>query len=238
MGVVVALVLSAAAAGSFFSPALDLDRVEVSGVEGPWRAEVRRAAAISQGEAMVAVDPAEVRTRLEDLPFVAHAQVRLEWPDRVVLSVSTHRPVASLAVGDGEPTHVLTRAAEVVPVEAVDAAGLRAVRLAADPTGLAEHDRLSLTVLLGSLGPAARSRLGDLAALPDGRFRFGGIGDIEGAEVELGELDSLVGKSQALEAMLGGAVDLRCLARLDVSVPERVILSRDPLCDAAGGDDR
>jgi hypothetical protein len=238
VGVVVALLLSVAAAGSFFSPLLDLDRIEVRGVEGDRRAEVRRSAAVSEGEAMVAIDPAEVRARLEELPFVAHARVHLEWPDGLVVAVSPHRPVAVLAAGDGEATHVLTRAAEVVPIDAVDAAGRRAVRLEVAPTELADRERLALVVLLGSLGQVGERQLGELVALPGDRYRFAGLGDIEGAEVELGEMDALVAKSRALEALLGGAVDLECLARLDVSVPARVTVSRDPVCAAAVGDDR
>jgi cell division protein FtsQ len=223
-------VATVAAAGSFFSPVLDLDRVEVQGVDGAREAQVREAAAVSEGEAMVAIDPAEVRSRLEELAFVAHARVRLDWPDRLVLSVAAHRPAALLATGDAEATHVLTRAADVVPVQDVEAAELRVVRLDRPPSELDERERLALAALLTSLGPASEASLGPLDRSADGRYRFGGAGGIEGAEVVVGEMDGLARKAQALEAMLGGAVELDCLQRLDVSVPARVIVTRDPAC--------
>jgi hypothetical protein len=191
---------------------------------------VREAAAVSEGEAMVAIDPAEVRTRLEELAFVAHARVRLDWPDRLVLSVAAHRPAALLASGDREATHVLTSAADVVPVEDLDVTVPRVVRLDRPPSELDERERLALAVLLASLGPAGEAHLGALDRSADGRYSFEGIGAIEGAEVIVGELDGLAGKAQALEAMLGGAVELGCLRRLDVSVPARVIVTRDPAC--------
>jgi hypothetical protein len=248
LGVLVALALSLGAAGALFSPLLDLDHIEIRGVEGAMEADVAEAAGVSPGEAMVAIDTEEVSSRIEELPSVAHADASLDWSGAMVLKVSPHRPAAFLAVGEEDALHVLTRAGEVVPVGAIETEGMPVFRLAAPIDGLDRHDRLALVTLVDSLDGLYGLSLGDMVAEPGDRYVFAGVGVIEGAEIDLGGLDDLVAKTQALEAMLGGDVDLRCLSRLDVSVPSRVTLLRDAACvertyapspdSSAGAEDR
>lgn len=237
------MLVTAAAVGALFTPVLDVDRVEVRGVAEPVAQSVREAAGITTGQALVGVDPAETRARVESVPWVSHASVRLLWPNRVLIRITPHRPLALLAEGDGPPEHVLSATAELLtPADAataLSAAGIdpgsspaRVVRIAA-LEGVDDQTLLRTAALLGSLGPASAASLGDLQMTDQGDLSFSGRGAVQGAEVVLGQPESLPEKLQALESMLGGAVDLECLERLDVSVPDRITVRRSPGCATA-----
>ncbi len=238
-----ATTLTAAAVGALFTPALDVDRVEVRGVAEPVAQSVREAAGITTGQALVGVDPAETRARLESVPWVSHASVHLAWPNRVLISITPHRPMALLAQGDGAPDRVLSATAELLtPADAAAASTAAGADPAASPErvvriaaldGADDPTLLRAVALLGSLGPAGAANLGDLRVTDQGDLSFSGRGAVQGAEVVLGQPESLPEKLQALESMLGGAVDLDCLERLDVSVPERIIVRRSPGCTTA-----
>lgn len=76
------------------------------------------------------VDLAGLRQSLEALPWVARAQVRRDWPDRLVITLHEHEPVAALAEGrflmrDGSVAVIDDFAGEGLPQLAVDAAHAR-----------------------------------------------------------------------------------------------------------------
>lgn len=56
--------------------------------------QVRAAVADEAGRGFFAVDLSSVRTRVEDLPWVARAEVSREWPDALRIGITEHRPVA------------------------------------------------------------------------------------------------------------------------------------------------
>jgi cell division protein FtsQ len=96
LGVVAVLVLAGLGWLVTASPWLSVRTVTVSGAIRAQPAEIRAAAQIPTGQALVWVRPHDVRARLERLPGVASAQVERRWPDRVHISVTEPRPVARL----------------------------------------------------------------------------------------------------------------------------------------------
>jgi cell division protein FtsQ len=57
-------------------------------------AQVARAADVANGTRLFDLDLDAIRTRVEALPWVAHAQVGREWPDAVTISLQERTPVA------------------------------------------------------------------------------------------------------------------------------------------------
>jgi hypothetical protein len=64
---------------------------------------IRRLAGVETGTNVWEVDPEDAETRLLTNGWIRTAHVRRELPDRVVLHVREHRPVAILAVADESP---------------------------------------------------------------------------------------------------------------------------------------
>ncbi|MHA7833798.1 MAG: cell division protein FtsQ/DivIB [Algiphilus sp.] len=76
------------------------------------------------------LDLAGLRQSLEALPWVARAQVRRDWPDRLVITLHEHEPMAALAEGrflmrDGSVAAIEDFAGEGLPRLDVDAAHAR-----------------------------------------------------------------------------------------------------------------
>ncbi len=75
--------------------------VEVTGPAAVSRTAVVAAAGIRLGTPLIRVDPAAVARRVERLTLVRSAQVRREWPDRIVISVQERTAVLAVASGGG-----------------------------------------------------------------------------------------------------------------------------------------
>lgn len=234
----------AASVGALFSPLLDLDHLAVSGVEGDPAAEVLAVSELERGVAMFAIRPAEVRRRVEDLPWVAHAEVSAEWPDSAAVHVLPHRPVAVVARGDAEPVALATASGRILAFEDVDVlvpftAGLPVLRV---PEGIGDPERprelRGVLAVLEGVRPATRSVVGEARVDDGGQLTLlAGPGALDGAEFELGNMSAMPEKVHALEAALGGSIDLTCVSRIDVSVPSRMTVQRDPACVVPGPED-
>jgi cell division protein FtsQ len=59
--------------------------------------EVAAGAGLKNGDRLLSLNLADLRERVETLPWVAHAEVRRAWPDRVVVSVVERQPIARWA---------------------------------------------------------------------------------------------------------------------------------------------
>jgi cell division protein FtsQ len=75
-------------------PLLAVRRVLVAGESPLPEAEVLAAAGIRTGEPLLGLDPDGVRARLEALPLVRHAEVRVQFPATVRLTLERREAVA------------------------------------------------------------------------------------------------------------------------------------------------
>lgn len=83
----------------FFSAYLSVSGVQVTGTELLRTAQVERAAAVPEGDALATVDLDRIRARVEALAAVRSADVTRQWPDRVRISVTERQAVAVVDIG-------------------------------------------------------------------------------------------------------------------------------------------
>lgn len=69
-------------------------QVEIDGVEQQPRLAIYQELLRGGTDSMFAVDVEDARTRLKALPWVKDASVERRWPDRVVVRITEHQPVA------------------------------------------------------------------------------------------------------------------------------------------------
>jgi cell division protein FtsQ len=100
--VVSALVLLVVVVGGlvtvYFSDALAVDGVEVTGQRTLSDDEVRAAARVPLGEPLARVDLDQVRARVEGLAVVRSVEVSRQWPHEVLIAVVERTPVAVVEV--------------------------------------------------------------------------------------------------------------------------------------------
>lgn len=179
------------------------------------------AARITSATPLIDIDPASAARRIERLPWVARAEVHLDWPDRVDVSVTERVPVA--VIGSGPSAVVVDRTGRVLATVASDpaAARLPVVRSAAGPA------------LVGAtVGQAADAGLAVAAAVPSvlaGRVQAVTVGASgwvtaalsDGVSVVVGPPTELRAKFAALAAVLADPVsDPTGPAVVDVTDPE------------------
>jgi cell division protein FtsQ len=88
--------------GLVFSPALDVDRVEVEGAGHTSVAAVLQTTGLdSQGHAMVSVDRFALAHRVERLPWVDRAVVTRRWPNVVRVRIVERTPLGAIGVPGG-----------------------------------------------------------------------------------------------------------------------------------------
>ncbi len=139
-------------------PLLAVRRVLVAGESPLPEAEVLAAAGIRTGEPLLGLDPDGVRARLEALPLVRHAEVRVQFPATVRLTLE-RREAAALVIAEsgGRSLPAL-----------VDADGtIFAMARSAEEADLPVLSgiRLGEAALGSSVGAGSASLLADLAAL-------------------------------------------------------------------------
>ncbi len=223
----------AALFGSTRSRLLDVDHISVTGFDRADRDAIIVASGIEIGAALTDVDTDHAARRVEALvPWVAAARVSVSWPSGVRITVVERHAVAAVQ----EPTglwlsidatgHLLDSAATPRPglklIEGLAPGAVPgAVLTPAAARGVSVLSQMS-TALLTRVG-AVRFVDGDLefVLLPNGTVAFG-----PAEQVQM--------KLLALETVLG-RVDQTCVVAIDVRVPRRPLVKRDPACDAAVG---
>ena len=220
---------SRAADGAVASAGFAIDEIEVAPMPSapaltPARQQEVRALIVPQGRhSILALDPENVKARIEGLDWVASARVRRLWPSTLRVEIERRQSYARWQE-DGE-------------ISVIDVNGERLLAERA-----ADHPDLPLVVGRGA-GPAAEPLLIALAELPEVRARLRAlvrVGDRrwnvelengatvalpeEGAPQALAELESL----QSDYALLD-----RPLSQLDMRAPGRIAIHVHPAL--AGG---
>lgn len=226
--VVAASAVSAVLAAAYATqtPLLDVDRVAVVGAEHTGADEVRRAAGVARGQALISVDGAAVARRVEELPWVESVEVERSWPSTLTLRVTERQPVALVQVSENRAAAV-DAGGWVVAIEPHEEGTGDALVLTGIEDDLAEGGRLGSDARAAlSVAVAVAERLpGVVASVStdlDAELRDGGT-------VRFGSTDDLGAKVTALETVLD-EVDTSCLQLLDVRVAGSPALTRNQGC--------
>jgi cell division protein FtsQ len=224
--VIVAAVLAVAglAVAVVRSPVLDVDRIEISGTDHTSPAEVRRAAGIRSGAAMIDLDTGAAAQRIEARPWVAKATVHRSWPSTVEVRITERRAVAQARVGDAGPWSVLDGTGRVLAEAGAVDPGLVTVtdvRPGSPGSSVGRHDSLELAA---ALTPRLRVFAGTIEQGGDGlRLVLR-----NGVAVRFGSAGELDDKLFALDAILTKAEPQPAIATIDVRVPTSPVLTRKP----------
>jgi cell division protein FtsQ len=218
---VVATVVTGAALAQ--TPLLDVDRVQVAGADRTAVATVRWAAGIARGDALLTLDEAGAEQRVEELPWVAEADVVRDWPGTVRVAVTERTPAALVQLGTGLPPAVVDAHGRVLDVGGPVPPGL--VTVTRGPGRLTEGATVPATVrdaLRVAVGAAERAPGAVVSVSPDLEATLAG-----GGVVRFGSAEALEEKLVALATVLSD-VDLTDLAVLDLRVPSSPALTRQP----------
>lgn len=191
-----ALILAAGAvAWLILSPWLSVSRVTVNGVESSEANSVLVDHEVKAGTPMVLINAGQVETALLEDPWVAEAEIQMDWPDLIVVDVVERVPAAWVLTAGGWTRRAIDGVALPSAAEPDDV--LAKVEMAM----LAEEDAGSSTDLLGALEFAA-SLPADLATgavltLLEGELWAA----MPGYTVRLGRPDEMTAKALSLAAL-------------------------------------
>jgi cell division protein FtsQ len=218
-----------AADGAAANVGFAIDEIEVSTIEGasaisPARAAEVRALIVPEGrQSILALNPADVKTRVESLDWVQGVRVRRLWPNDMLIEVERRQEYARWQE-DGE-------------ISVIDANGERLLTERA-----ADHAHLPLVVGQGA-GPASPPMLAALESLPQVRAHLRAlvrVGDrrwnvelTSGTTVALPEENPEAALAQLEYLQTEHALLDRPLAQIDMRVPNRVAIRVHPVL--AGG---
>lgn len=218
-----------AADGAAANVGFAIDEIEVSTIEGasaisPARAAEVRALIVPEGrQSILALNPADVKTRVESLDWVQGVRVRRLWPNDMLIEVERRQEYARWQE-DGE-------------ISVIDANGERLLTERA-----ADHAHLPLVVGQGA-GPASPPMLAALESLPQVRAHLRAlvrVGDrrwnvelTSGTTVALPEENPEAALAQLEQLQTEHALLDRPLAQIDMRVPNRVAIRVHPVL--AGG---
>ena len=206
------------------SPLLDVDTILVSGGEHADVAAHLASTGVDLGRPMIGVRTGRAETALTSDPWIRDADVDLQWPGTVLVTVVEHRPVAWV----GGPAGWMLAAVDgaVVLTTAEPAPGEARVRgdVAVDPGGVIAD-------------PTVLSGLEFVAALPPSlstgvvveRGERGVVASLGGVTVRLGGTDRPADKARVAAAIIADGVPAGSL--VDVSAPARPAVL-EPVPDA------
>ncbi len=83
------------------SPYFRLEGVDVIGVVRADRDEIGRAIGFEAGSPLLETDLVTIRKNVESIDWVKEAEVRRDLPDKLVITITEHTPVALAATDDG-----------------------------------------------------------------------------------------------------------------------------------------
>jgi cell division protein FtsQ len=203
------------------SPLLDVDRVEVLGVDSAVASQVRTRADVRLHSAMLFLDTGAIAHRVSTLPWVAHVSVHRTYPGTVRITVVERTAAAYVRAGKSgvmlvaSDGRVFARVA-TAPPNAIEIRGVRAAPNIGDL--LAPADAAAVASQLPR-ALATRVRAVDVSS--------NGIALVlaKGGAVQLGDATDLDAKSAATLAVLA-RIGSESFSYLDVSTPETPVLKR------------
>lgn len=220
----VVVVLLAAGYGITQSPLLDVDEVEVVGARRTSVTQVLEAAGIESGTPLLGLGLSSSRKSIAALPWVDQVRSSRAWGGKVTFEVTEREPVAQIR-GDAGWALIdpLGRVLQVNP-----APGNLPIVLfdpVPEPGGWLFDSALPLLEASEALMALDRSDIGSISRV-DGQVT---VDLVDGGQAHWGGRDDPHGKAAALATVLA-KVDLRCLEKADLSVPEFPVLTRYDDC--------
>lgn len=164
----VAALLGGAAAIVWLTPALGVERIEVTGVRVLDADAVRRAAAVADGTPLARLDLRAVERRVGQLKPVRAARAEARFPHTLAIAVQERTAIAAVPQGDGF-TLLDGDGVAYLPVGAVPP-GLPVVRLDRPEPG--DDTTAAALTVLGALPPVVRAQLVALVAESPTRIRL------------------------------------------------------------------
>jgi cell division septal protein FtsQ len=208
------------------SPLLDLDRVEVSGVEHTSADAVREASGLELHTAMTDLDLAAARVGIAALPWVGEVHVARRWPASAVVRVVERVPAASVRTPDGILLVDKTaRVLERVAAAPADLPKLIVVDPPVEPGAVQPHVAELISVAV-QLTPELRAWVNSLTTSPDGSPQLRLRDDVP---VIFGDAVRISEKLIDLATVLT-RVDLKDICRIDISVVHNPSVARIPNC--------
>jgi cell division protein FtsQ len=222
---VVALIMGALALSR--STVLDVDRVQVTGADRTGVDAVAVASSIELGEPMTDLDLGSAASSIGALPWVLDVDVRRSWPASVEITVTEREPAAVIEMEDGAWYLIGDHGRLLEQVDEPDPAYLQLVGVD-DATGEAGEDLVT-----------AEDQLAVVAAITDSvAERIFAVARVEdrlelwmapAGLVLFGSATQLEEKFLAIDTVFT-QVDDRCMAVLDVRIPQTPTLNRIPAC--------
>lgn len=236
-GVLVAAVVVGGLVALTRSPVLDVDLIEVQGAAETAESEaVEAAASVALGDPMVDLDADAVVRRVEEIAWVRSAEVSRDWPGTVVVDVQPRIAVAAVSrspqeATDRSPAWALVDADGVI-IDVVDGVPADLPRLvggtANGPLGAEVGPDLDPGLAAAAAFPAAMA-----AALDHLSVTERGVDLVMGSggsmTVNLGAGTDIDAAYRSLAALFE-ADQLSCATAVDLEVPGRPLLTRDPDC--------
>ena len=201
---------------------LDVESVEITGTDRADPRQVGTAAGIEVGEPLVEIDVNASTEAVERVPWVAEAVIDREWAGAVSIAITER--VGMVAFSAGSRYAVVDRTGRqlelvmvppegFIPVSGVEASGV--------PGQPVTDEAMAVVSLIGALSPALIT-VTDEIVVSDGQLM---MELTVGGRANLGDVRDLGDKLVALETILA-RVDLRCLAAVDIRVPEAPTVRR------------
>ena len=208
---------------------LDVDRIEISGLDRVSMRSVETALGTELGAMLLTFDAGQATAAIEELPWVRTAEVERSWNGTITVEVTERRPVALALTAPAtwvlvdEDGRVLSDALENPP----PLPRISGVRAAGIPGSFMAADSAAPIAVVEALPPALADLVYGVWRDDRGELR---IGLTEGPVILLGGDDRLRAKVAAAATMLDQlAAEGRAPVELDVSVPNLPIIRAEVL---------
>jgi cell division protein FtsQ len=203
------------------SPLLDVEQVMATGSEHVPAATIAAASGVDEGDSLVFLDAGAAEERIEQLAWVADAEVVRDWDGTVRMAVRERAPAALVQARDELPAAVVDEEGRVLDIGGPLPTGLVVVTGVGD--GLAEGQPVparARDALRIALDAPRRVPGSVIAVSTDLEATL-----IEGGVVRFGSAAALEEKMVALATVLG-QVDMTNVTVLDLGIPGHPTVTR------------